>query len=182
MSPEKVKALPKAYIYTVVDRYRGKSQWWNVNEYKIESGGLKAEKTLTSIKWLKCEKIPIHDLGMQWTYSNGTVQVDSGNCNDTNKKWNVTWLGDGTSRLSPQNNANYALDAYTTTASIGGAQTRNWSGDFTQEWFTKTQENSTYFIALRNAWWRIFTVFETSKIGMVNRIYGDLQCWILIIV
>ncbi|UJR18881.1 hypothetical protein I4U23_022009 [Adineta vaga] len=370
ISSEKAKSLLKDYIYTVVGRYRGKIQWWDVvneaisdynetrpfnlrtsfwyrklgtdfikyafdfahdadpsaklfyNEYKIENGGLKAERTLTFIKWLKSEKIPIYGLGMQWhinttkviipgdehyqiaqrfidqnisltiseldvaietnggypidpnaiqkqaniyhsllkyvlyffpkipamitwgytdrfswiplatnytkgdgltldcqyqpkaaywklqeelariltngiyrlspqsqsnkclisSYDNGTVQIDIGNCNNTNQKWNITWLGDGTYRLSPQNIANYALNAYNATASIGTVQINNWTGDFNQEWSITVQGNNTYGIAPRNAWWRIFTVYETSNIGIVNRIYGGLQNWILTIV
>ncbi len=36
------------------------------NGYKIENGGLKANRTLAFISWLKSEGIPIHGLGMQW--------------------------------------------------------------------------------------------------------------------
>lgn len=43
------------------------------NEYDIESGGLKANRTLAFISWLQSEGIPIHGMGMQWHINTAEV-------------------------------------------------------------------------------------------------------------
>ena len=369
ITPDKAKSLLSDYIHTVVGRYRGKIQWWDVineaisdynetrsfnlrdsfwyrklgrdfikyaflfaheadpstklfyNEYNIEHGGLKADRTLALINWLQSERVPIYGLGMQWhintsevitpddehyqiaqrfidqnitltiseldisiqmkggypidfndiqkqaiiyrsllqytlhffpkilamiswgytdryswiplatnytkgdglpldcqyqpkaaywqlqeelarvlvdgvynlssqsqpekclgTSSNGTnstVQVYSGNCNTTNEKWNVTWLGDGTYRFSPQSAKHTGLNTYNAKAPVGEVDTNNWTGDFNQEWALSPRENNTFRIAPRTAWWRVLAVFETSNIAIVNYTSSDLQYWII---
>ena len=119
------------------------------------------------------------------TYDNGTtvsVQLYTGNCNNTNQKWNVTWLGDGTYRFSPQNILNSTLYTYNTTASIGGVGIWNWTGDFNQEWALNLQGNDTYRIAPRPAWWRVLAVDTTSNIVISNYTNDDSQQWVLTLV
>lgn len=116
------------------------------------------------------------------TYNNGTtvsVQLDSGNCNNTNQRWNVTWLGDGTYRFSPENILNTTLYTYNATASIGGVGISNWTGDFNQEWALNTLDNGTYRISPRPAWWRVLAVDTTSNIVISNYTSDDSQQWIL---
>ena len=43
------------------------------NEYNIEHGGLKANRTLALINWLKSEGIPLYGLGMQWHINTSEV-------------------------------------------------------------------------------------------------------------
>ncbi len=43
------------------------------NEYNIESGGLKANRTLAFINWLQSEEIPIYGMGMQWHINTSEV-------------------------------------------------------------------------------------------------------------
>jgi endo-1,4-beta-xylanase len=121
ITPDKAKSLLSDYIHTVVGRYRGKIQWWDVineaisnynetrpfnlrdsfwyrklgpdfikyayifaheadpsaklfyNEYDIEHGGLKANRTLAFISWSQSEGIPIYGLGMQWHINTSEV-------------------------------------------------------------------------------------------------------------
>jgi hypothetical protein len=119
------------------------------------------------------------------TYDNGTtvgVQIYSGNCNNTNQQWNVTWLGDGTYRFSPQNAINSTLYAYNATTPIGEVGISNWTGDFNQEWALNLQGNNTYRIGPRTAWWRVLAVDTTSNIVISNYTNDDSQQWILTIV
>jgi hypothetical protein len=44
----------------------------------------------------------------------------------------------------------------------------NWTGDFNQEWIISSQENNTFLIAPRNAWWRVLAVDKTSNIVIMN--------------
>jgi hypothetical protein len=60
-----------------------------------------------------------------------SVQLYSGN--NANEKWNITWLGDGTYRLSPVSDNNSALAAYNTIATVDEVHTSEWSGNFSEE-------------------------------------------------
>jgi endo-1,4-beta-xylanase len=121
ITPDKAKSLMNDYIHTIVGRYRGKIQWWDVvneaiadannnshpfnlrdsfwfrklgpdfmkyaftfaheadpdtqlyyNEYGIEALGLKANRTLELISWLRSEGVTVHGVGMQWHIHVGT--------------------------------------------------------------------------------------------------------------
>jgi GH35 family endo-1,4-beta-xylanase len=115
------------------------------------------------------------------TDGNGTitsVQLYSGNCNNTNQKWNVTWQGDGTYRFSPQIARNSALTTYNAMAPVGDVATSNWTGDFNQEWVIISQGNNTYRIGPRNAWWRVLAVDKTSNIVIISYTNDDSEQWI----
>jgi hypothetical protein len=99
------------------------------------------------------------------TYDNGTttsVQFFSGNCNNTNEKWNLTWFGDGTYRFSSESANNRALNTYNATGPVG--------------------EVDTYRVGPHSAWWRVLTVDNTSNIAIFNSTMDDPQRWILTIV
>jgi hypothetical protein len=107
------------------------------------------------------------------------VQLYIGSCNEANQQWNVTWLGDGTYRFSPQSANNSALDGYDTRAAVGGVGANKWTGDFNQEWAIGSQGNNTYRIGPRTAWWRVLAVDETSHIVITDYHKDDSQQWIL---
>ena len=52
-----------------------------------------------------------------------------------------------------------------------------WTGDFTQEWTISLQENDTFHIAPRNAYWRILAADRTSKIVIVDTNMPVSQRW-----
>jgi len=114
ITPDKAKSLLSDYIHTVVARYRGKIEWWDVvneaiddqtnqnplnlrncfwfrklgpdfmkyafifaheadpnlklyyNEYGIERIGLKANRTVELIKWLRSQGATVHGVGLQY--------------------------------------------------------------------------------------------------------------------
>ncbi len=111
--------------------------------------------------------------------SSGSVRLYSGDCNELNQKWNITWLGDGTYRLSSQSSRNQALTAFNTTASVGGVQIDTWSGDFDQEWALSNQGSNLFHMGPRKAWWRVMTIDESSNIDIIDPVKGELQSWIL---
>ena len=79
-----------------------------------------------------------------------------------------------------QNDNNHVLGAYNTTASVGGVEMYEWSGDVNQEWAFSAQENNTYRIVPRTAWWRVLTTYGTSdNIGIVDQSGSTSQNWIL---
>jgi hypothetical protein len=57
----------------------------------------------------------------------------------------------------------------------------NWSGDVNQKWAFSSKGNNTYRIVPRTAWWRVMTVYGTSKnIGIIDPSGIAAQNWILI--
>jgi len=116
------------------------------------------------------------------TFTNGTsngVQLNQGTCNQSNEQWNVTWLDDGTYRLSTLDVSNRALEALNATARIGGLQMNNWTGDVNQEWVISSTETKLYYIGPRQAWWRVVTVYENSTVDILDRNHSVSQSWIL---
>ena len=93
-------------------------------------------------------------LGISQTNSSD-VELYSDDCNNAYEIWNITWQGDGTYRFSSESDNNHVVGAYNTTASVGGVQIYEWSGDVNQEWAFSTQGNNTYRIVPRTAWWRV---------------------------
>ena len=85
------------------------------------------------------------------TSDDGSVQLYTGACNETNQRWNITWQGDGTYRLSPQSATDRALDVFNTTAAVGGFETNDWSSDVNQEWAFSPQGNNSFRIVPRTA-------------------------------
>ena len=117
-------------------------------------------------------------LGTSTNSTNSTLQLyDKDDCNRTNTQWNITWLGDGTYRFSPQSALNSALNTSNATAPVGQVMTTIWTGDFTQEWTISLQENDTFHIAPRNAYWRILAADRTSKIVIVDTNMPVSQRW-----
>jgi len=99
------------------------------------------------------------------TYDNGittSVQFFSGNCNNTNEKWNLTCFGDATYRFSSESANNRALHTYNATGAVGGVDTHR--------------------IGPHSAWWRVFAMVKTSNIVIFNSIMDGTQRWILTIV
>jgi endo-1,4-beta-xylanase len=118
-------------------------------------------------------------LGASTNVNNSDVQLYSGECNNTNQKWNITWLGDGTYRFSLQSSKNRVLGAYDTKASVGQVQTYNWLDDVNQGWAFSAKGNNIFRIVPRTAWWRVMTVNGTSNIGIVDYFTSRSQHWIL---
>ncbi len=170
--------IPLATNYTRGDslpldcQYQPKAAYWQLQE-------VLARVLINGIYRLSPQSQPEKCLG---TYNNGTnssVQLYSGNCTNTNEKWNVTWLGDGTYRFSPQSANNSALHGYNTSATVGGVETNSWTGDFNQEWVITSQGNNTYLVGPRPAWWRVLAVDETSNVIIINYSMQESQQWIL---
>jgi hypothetical protein len=120
-------------------------------------------------------------LGTSQNTTSNDIQLCTDDCNNAYEKWNITWQGDGTYRFSSQsNNNNRVLGAYNTTASVGGVQIYNWSDDVNQEWAFSPQENNTYRVVPRTAWWRVMTVYGSSdSIGIIDLRDTGSQNWIL---
>jgi endo-1,4-beta-xylanase len=108
-----------------------------------------------------------------------TVKLDSEKCDNVNERWNITWLGDGTYRLSPMSNTNRALYINNATATVGEVQMSNWSDNFSQEWVFTSEGNNTFRVGPRNAWSRVLTVYETTNIDVIDYRSGSAQNWIL---
>jgi hypothetical protein len=117
------------------------------------------------------------------TYDKGKragIQLYSGACDGTNQRWNITWLGDGTYRFSPESATHRALDGYNTAASVGEVQTNDRSSDdVNQEWAFSPQGNNRFRVVPRTAWRRMMTVYETSNIGTIDCDNRSVQNWIL---
>ncbi|CAF0987580.1 unnamed protein product [Adineta steineri] len=116
------------------------------------------------------------------TYVNGNVsrvQLESGGCNSAHQKWNISWLDNGTYRLSSQNATATALTAYNVTAKTGGIQANNWSSNVNQEWVLSSYGNNVFRFRPRNAWWRVFALHDTSNVGIVDFVQNDALRWIL---
>jgi hypothetical protein len=58
----------------------------------------------------------------------------------------------------------------------------NWTGDFNQEWAISLQENNTFCVGPRNAYWRVLAVDKTSSIIIADYTMGDSHQWILTII
>ena len=118
-------------------------------------------------------------LGISQTNSSD-VELYSDGCNNAYERWNITWQGDGTYRFSSESDNNHVVGAYNTTASVGGVQMYEWSGDVNQEWAFSAQGNNTYRIVPRTAWWRVLTTYGTSdSVGIVDPSGNSSQNWIL---
>jgi endo-1,4-beta-xylanase len=170
--------IPKSKDYTLglglpLDcQYQPKPAYWQLQE---ELGRV----VVDGIYRLSPQSQPDKCLGTYGNSTNSTVQLYSGECNNPNEKWNVTWQGDGTYRFSPQSASNSALTTYNATAPVGDVATSNWTGDFDQEWVITLQENNTFGVEPRNAYWRALAVDKTSNIVIVNNIMDASQHWIL---
>jgi endo-1,4-beta-xylanase len=153
-------------------QYQPKPAYWQIQEelfYVVING----------VYRLSPQSQPDKCLG---TYNNGTttsVQLYSGNCNNTNEKWNLTWLGDGTYRFSPQSANDSALNALNATAPVGEVAIYTFTGNFNQEWVITPKGNNTYRVGPRTAWRRVLAVDKTSNIIITNYTMDDYQQWIL---
>jgi endo-1,4-beta-xylanase len=159
-------ALPLDWLYLP------KPAYWQIQE-------VLARVIVDGIYRLSPQSQPDKCLGTSPNTTSSDVQLYSGDCNNPNQKWNITWLGDGTYRFSSQNDNNRVLGAYNTTAKIDNVQTYNWTGDVNQEWAFSPQENNTFRVVPRTAWGRVMTVYNASKIVITNHNETDLQNWIL---
>jgi endo-1,4-beta-xylanase len=170
--------IPKAKNYTLglglpLDcQYQPKPAYWQLQEElgRVVTDGIYRLSPQSQLD--KC-------LGTSTNGTNSTLQLYSGDCNNANEKWNVTWLGDGTYRFSPQSATNSALNTYNATAPVGEVVTSNWTGDFNQEWAISLQVNNTFHIEPRNAYWRGLAVDQASNIVIVNTNMDASQQWIL---
>jgi hypothetical protein len=160
-------ALPLDWMYLP------KAAYWQMLE-------MLSRVVVDGVYRLSPESQPDKCLGTSQNTTSSDVQLYSGDCNNTNQKWNITWLNDGTYRFSSQSNNSRVLGAYNTTASVGGVQTYDWSGDVSQEWAFSAKGNSTFLIVPRNPWWRVMTIYGTSdNISIIDPSGTDSQNWIL---
>jgi endo-1,4-beta-xylanase len=111
--------------------------------------------------------------------SSGNVQLYSGGCNNANEKWNITWLGDGTYRLTPMSDNNGALYVFNATETVAEVDMSRWSENASQEWVFTSQGNNIYRVGPRNAWSRVMTVYEMTQIDVVDYNSSSAQNWIL---
>ncbi len=171
--------IPAFYNYTAGDalpldsNYKPKPAYWQMQEEL-------ARVLNDSVYCLSPQSQPDKYLGTSENSTSGNVQLYSGGCNNVNEKWNITWQGDGTYRLSPMSVNNRALDAYNTTATVGGVQTSEWSsGDVNQEWVFSPQGNNTFRVGPRPAWSRVMAVYGSGDIGIVDYSSSSAQNWIV---
>lgn len=116
------------------------------------------------------------------TFRNETmssVELSQGLCNQSNEQWNLTWLGDGTYRLSSLSMMDQALEAFNTSARIGGIHISHWTGYVNQEWALSSTETNRYYIGPRQAWWRVMTIYQNSTIVILDSNHTVSQSWIL---
>jgi endo-1,4-beta-xylanase len=107
------------------------------------------------------------------------LQLYSGGCNNANEKWNITWLGDGTYRLSPLSSTNRAIYIDNATAPVGEVRISDWADNADEEWVLTSQGNNMFRVGPRNAWSRVMTVYEMTHIDVVDYSSGSAQNWIL---
>ncbi|CAF1074665.1 unnamed protein product [Adineta steineri] len=118
-------------------------------------------------------------LGASQIGINSIVQLYNDECNKTNQKWNITWLGDGTYRFSLQSTQNFVLGTYNVSASLGHVQTYNWLDNANQRWAFSAKGNDIFRIVPQTAWWKVMTTNGTSNIGIVDYFTSKSQHWIL---
>ncbi|CAF0937594.1 unnamed protein product [Adineta ricciae] len=99
------------------------------------------------------------------------VQLYGGSCGDSNKRWNITWLGDGSYRFSLLSNPNLVLASHNVSTSRGYLQTNYIS----QRWAFSAKGNSTFRIVLYTAWWKVMTLDDTSDVSVVSYASGKFQ-------
>ena len=160
-------ALPLDWLY------QPKPAYWKMQE-------LMTRVVTDGIYRLSPQSEPNKCLGISQNTTSNDVQLYTDDCNNPYEKWNITWLRDGTYRFSSVSNNNRVLGAFNTTTSIGGVQIYNWSNDLNQGWAFAAQENNTFRIVIRTAWWRIMTTYGASdNIGIVDPTGDNSQYWIL---
>jgi endo-1,4-beta-xylanase len=167
--------IPAAHNYTAGDAlpldpsYQPKPAYWQLQEEL-------ARVITDGVYCLSPQSQPDKYLGAS---DSANVQLYSGGCNNANEKWNITWLGDGTYRLSPLSSVNRALYIYNATATVGEVQMSDWSYNADEEWVFTSQGNNIYRVGPRNAWSRVMTVYEMTHIDVVDYSSSSAQNWIL---
>jgi hypothetical protein len=106
------------------------------------------------------------------------IKLYSGECNNGNARWQITWLGDGAYRLSPTSYSNHALYIYDATVPVGEVQTSDWSDNVGQEWVFTSEGNNTFRVGPRSAWSRVMTVYDMTEVDVVDY-SSSAQSWIL---
>jgi hypothetical protein len=160
-------ALPLDWLYLP------KPAYWQMQE-------VMTRVVVDGIYRLSPQSEPNKCLGISQNTTSSDVQLYTGDCNNAYETWNITWLGDGTYRFSSGSDNNRVLGAYNTTATVGGVQTYNWSGDVNQGWAFSAQETNIFRVVIRTAWWRVMTTYDTSdNIGIVDLSGASSQNWIL---
>jgi endo-1,4-beta-xylanase len=107
------------------------------------------------------------------------LQLYSGGCNNVNEKWNITWLGDGTYRISPLSSQNRALYIDNPMATVAEVRMSDWADNTDEEWVFTSEGNKMYRVGPRNAWSRVMTVYEMTHIDVVDYSSSSAQNWIL---
>ena len=107
------------------------------------------------------------------------LQLYSGACNNENEKWNITWLGDGTYRLSPLNYGNRAVYIDNPTETVAEVRMSDWSDNAGEEWVFTSQGNNMFRVGPRSAWSRVMTVYDMTHIDVVDYSSTTAQSWIL---
>ncbi|UJR19657.1 hypothetical protein I4U23_022792 [Adineta vaga] len=110
---------------------------------------------------------------------NNNVQLYSGDCNDSNKKWNITWLADGSYRFSLQSNPNLILTGHNITSTRGYVQTNYWTNYSSQRWAFSAKSNNTFRIVPYTAWWKVMALDDTFDVSIGSYVNGKSQDWIL---
>ena len=108
----------------------------------------------------------------------GGIRIYNEGPNQSNQKWNLTWLIDGTYRLTPISAMSRALDAYNEKTVKGGVQAYRWWGGNNQRWVLSPTGFNAFRIAPRTVWWRALTVHGTSSIVIEDYADSADQHWI----
>ena len=108
---------------------------------------------------------------------NNSVELFDGQCNSTNQQWNISWLDDGTYRLSSVNSPDQVLQVQNATESIGQIQMTKWTFDTSQEWAFSLLSDQAYHIVPRQAWWRTMAMYNSSTVAIVDQSEG--KSWTL---
>ena len=152
--------------------YLPKAAYWQMQEEL-------ARVLLDGTYRLSPQSQPNQCLGSSNDSTSDAVQLYNEPCQSAYQIWNITWLGDGTYRLSVGGDRNRALTALNATASIGAVRMNTWTNDITEEWLIVPQQTSLFRLVPRTAWWRVMTVYQSSKIGIVDVISSDPQNWMI---
>ncbi|CAF1040717.1 unnamed protein product [Rotaria sp. Silwood1] len=94
--------------------------------------------------------------------------------------WNVTWLGDGSYRLTPQSHLQFALDVYQENTTLGVVKVSHWYSENNQRWILSPVATNTFRVAPRTVWWRALTVDGIPNVFIRDYINSIDQHWILI--
>ena len=134
--------------------YQPKPAYWSLQEEVARLLPDDSYLIMSEARYNKCLEVQ----------ENGSVRkIQLGSCaNDEHHRWKVTWLADGTFRLSLESASARALDAVDENQSQGEVRTNDCFNGDNQKWVLAPVGKNLFRLGPRNAWWRALTVDMSS--------------------